>query len=153
MVKYLLDTNVVMRFCNASDVQYETATNAIAQLLAKEDECFLTPQVLVEFWVVATRPTEVNGLGWTAAQTRATIDQLLTRFPVLEETSQIFPNWLHLVTSGNVIGKRTHDVRLIAIMLAHGVTHLLTFNPGDFAITSEVTVVRPQDLITANEEG
>lgn len=146
MTRYLLDTNVVMRFCNSSDVQFSVAVNAISRLLAQEDECLLTAQVLVEFWVVATRPLEVNGLGWTIEQTRSTINQLLDRFPLLEETSQIFPNWLNLVTIGKVMGKRTHDARIVAAMRAHEVTHLLTFNPSDFKITSGITIVHPTEI-------
>lgn len=127
-------------------MQFPIAVNAISRLLAQEDECLLTAQVLVEFWVVATRPIEVNGLGWTIEQTRSTIDQLLDRFPLLEETSQIFPNWLNLVTNGKVMGKRTHDARIIAAMRAHEVTHLLTFNPSDFKITSGITIVHPTEI-------
>jgi predicted nucleic-acid-binding protein len=63
MAKYLLDTNVVMRLCHPSDLRYAPAVNAVAYLLTQKHECFLTAQVLVEFWVVATRPIEVNGLG------------------------------------------------------------------------------------------
>lgn len=148
MTRYLLDTNVVMRFCNPSNVQHCLATDAISRLLTQEDECFLTAQILVEFWVVATRPVEVNGLGWTVEQTRSTIDQLLDRFPLLEESSQIFPNWLNLVTTSRVMGKRTHDARIVAAMLANGITHLLTFNPSDFANTSSITIIRPQELIS-----
>lgn len=33
MMSYLLDTNVVMRFCNPSDVQHQLATDAISRLL------------------------------------------------------------------------------------------------------------------------
>lgn len=146
MTRYLLDTNVVLRFCNPSDVQHQLATEAISRLLAQADECLLTAQVLIELWVVATRPVEVNGLGWTVEQTRDTINQLLNRFPLLEETSQIFPNWLDLVTISKVMGKRTHDARIVAVMLAHGVTHLLTFNPSDFVVTPSITIVRPQEL-------
>ena len=146
MTRYLLDTNVVMRFCNPSDVQHELATDAISRLLMQSDECLLVTQVIIEFWVVATRPTQVNGLGWTVEQTRSTIDQLLDRFPFLEESPQIFPNWLNLVTTNRVMGKRTHDARIIAVMLANEITHLLTFNPSDFAGISSITIVHPQDL-------
>jgi predicted nucleic acid-binding protein len=83
MTKYLLDTNVVLRLCNPSDIQHSLATDSISCLLTQGDECFLTPQVLVELWVVATRPVEVNGLGWAVNQVRSTIDQLLNRFPLL----------------------------------------------------------------------
>lgn len=146
MTSYLLDTNVVMRFCNPSDVQHQLATDAISRLLMQSDECLLTPQVIVEFWVVATRPIQVNGLGWTVEQTRSTIDQLLDRFPLLAESPQIFPTWLNLVTTNKVMGKRTHDTRIIAAMLANGITHLLTFNPKDFAGISNITITHPQDL-------
>ena len=146
MTRYLLDTNVVMRFCNPSDVQHGLATDAISRLLMQSDECLLVTQVIIEFWVVATRPTQVNGLGWTVEQTRSTIDQLLDRFPFLEESPQIFPNWLNLVTTNRVMGKRTHDARIIAVMLANGISHLLTFNPSDFAGLSSITIIHPQDL-------
>lgn len=146
MTRYLLDTNVIMRFCNPNDVHHDLATNAISCLLTQEDECYITAQVLVEFWVVATRPVEVNGLGWTVEQTRSTIDQLLDRFQLLEESSQIFPTWLGVVTANKVMGKRTHDARIIAVMLAHGITHILTFNPSDFRLMPDIIIVRPQEL-------
>jgi predicted nucleic acid-binding protein len=139
-----------MRFCNSSDVQHRLATSAISHLLKQSDECFLATQVMIEFWVVATRPTQVNGLGWTVEQTRSTIDQLLDRFPVLEESPQIFTNWLNLVTTNRVMGKRTHDVRIVAAMLANEITHLLTFNSIDFAGISSITITHPQDLISFN---
>ncbi|MFB2979323.1 type II toxin-antitoxin system VapC family toxin [Microseira sp. BLCC-F43] len=146
MARYLLDTNVVLRFGNPADVQHHLATEAIYRLLTQGNECFLTAQVLIEFWVVATRPIEVNVLGWTVEQTRSIIDQLLNRFPLLEESSQIFPNWLDLVTTSKVMGKRTDDDRIIAVMLAQEITHLLTFNPRDFAIAPTITIVRPPEL-------
>jgi predicted nucleic acid-binding protein len=146
MTRYLLDTNVILRFCNPSDLQHDLATEAISCLLNQADECFLTAQVLIELWVVATRPVQVNGLGWNTEKARNIIDELLNRFPLLEESPQIFLTWLYLVTTGKVMGKRTHDVRLIAIMLAGGITHILTFNPSDFALISSITVVHPQEF-------
>lgn len=103
MTKYLLDTNVVLRFCNPSDVQHHLAVEAISCVINQADECFITAQVLIEFWVVATRPVEVNGLGWTTEKTRKIIDDTIARFPMLEEYPQIFPNWLDLVTTDKVI--------------------------------------------------
>lgn len=108
--------------------------------------CFLTAEVLVELWVIATPPVAVNGLGRAVEQTRSIIDQLLNRFPLLEESPHIFPNWLELVTVNKLISKRTHDVRIVATMLAHETTYLLTFNPSDFAVTSDITIVQPEDL-------
>ncbi|VXD13140.1 PilT protein [Planktothrix serta PCC 8927] len=148
MIRYLLDTNVILRFCNPSDVQHDLATEAISYLLNQGDECFLTGQVLIELWVVATRPVEVNGLGWTTEKTRQIIDELLNRFPLLEESPQIFFTWLDLVTTNQVMGKRTHDARLMAVVLANNITHILTFNSSDFAVKSMITVICPQQLVT-----
>lgn len=147
MTKYLLDTNVVLRFCNPSDVQHSLATDAVSFLLARGEECFLTPQVIVEFWVVATRPIDVNGLRWNVEQTSNTIDQLCDRIPLIKESSDIFPNWLDLVTSNKVMGKRTHDARIVGAMLTHEITHILTLNSKDFSFASSITIVHPQELI------
>ncbi len=80
MTKHLLNTNVILRFTNPSDRQYDLVTEAIAILLEQSNECYLTSQVLIELWVVATRAVEVNGLGWSNTQTNNIINQLLDRF-------------------------------------------------------------------------
>lgn len=152
MTKYLLDTNIVLRFSNPSDSQHELATAAVSTLLMQSDECYLTAQVLVELWVVATRPANVNGLGWSVKQTRHVIDQLLDRFPMAEEASQIFPTWLNLATANQVVGKRTHDVRIIAVMLTCEISHVLTLNPDDFLDIPGIIVVHPQDIVSLEEK-
>lgn len=151
MATYLLDTNIILRFSNPSDVQHVLVTEAVATLLAQGDECYLAPQVLVEAWVVATRPTGVNGLGWSTAYTREVVDELLKRFPLAEEVPQIFANWLDLVTVNDIKGKRTHDVRIIALMHAAKISHILTLNPSDFADVSDIVVVHPQNTIDAED--
>lgn len=150
MTKYLLDTNVVLRFCNPADSQHTLASNAIAHLLMGGNDCYLTAQVLIELWVVATRPTNVNGLGWTTERTRTIIDQLLYRFPSLEDTPQIFPHWLELVTVKDIQGKRAHDIRLLGIMASHQITHLLTFNGKDFKISENIAIIHPQDCLPSS---
>ena len=102
MAQYLLDTNIILRFSNPSDLQHELVTEAVATLLEQGDDCYLSPQVLTEMWVVATRPTNVNGLGWSTGYTRKIIDDLLARFPIVDETPQIFLAWLDLVTQNEI---------------------------------------------------
>lgn len=99
MTKYLLDTNVVLRFCNPDDLQHHLATEAISCLLNQADESFLTAQVLIELWVVATRPVEVNGLGWTTEKTRNIIDELLNRSLPIDR--RIPTNFFQLVRFGH----------------------------------------------------
>jgi predicted nucleic acid-binding protein len=148
MSQYLLDTNILLRSVNTSSDQHSLATDSVYQLLQDGNECLLTPQILIEFWVVATRPVEVNGLGWTAPTTQERISQFLAQFTLLAETPEIFTHWFQLVTIHKIKGKRTHDIRLLAVMKANKITHLLTFNPEDFLAISGITIVHPQEIMT-----
>lgn len=152
MTTYLLDTNVLLRSCDPNSPWQALADASVTQLLGRSDQLYITSQNIIEFWVVATRPAQVNGLGWSVEQTRIEIEQILNQFPQLEETPQIFPHWFNLVTSYQIQGKRVHDARLVAVMLAHSVTHLLTFNPDDFRNINEIVVVHPQAIANPEAE-
>ena len=132
MAQYALDTNVLLRAAAPTSAHHTAAVEAIKRVLARGDELFLAPQVLVEFWSVATRPVEVNGYGWTAKDAEAKVAELLRQFPLLPETPAVFPEWLRLVSRQGILGKQVHDARLVALLNVHGVAHLLTFNVDDF---------------------
>jgi predicted nucleic-acid-binding protein len=65
MKSYLLDTNIILRSANFQSLEYNLIRNTISEILLRGGQCFITSQVIIEFWVVATRPVNVNGLGWT----------------------------------------------------------------------------------------
>jgi predicted nucleic acid-binding protein len=50
------------------------------------------------------------------------------------------------VVRHQVSGKQVYDARIVAAMLVHNLTHLLTFNDGDFKRFTEITVVNPRDV-------
>lgn len=129
---YLIDTSILARLANATDAQYAVAARAVLELHRRGEELHVTPQVLIEFRNVATRPVAVNGLGLSAVNTEAQAATFEARFPLLSETSDIYLAWKALVEAHGVIGKRVHDARLIAVCHAHAVTHLLTFNVAHF---------------------
>jgi predicted nucleic acid-binding protein len=86
-------------------------------------------------------------LEFSIEQTRSEVDAILILFALLRDERAIFEPWLNLVTSHGVQGKTTHDARLVAAMLRHGVSHLLTFNTGDFVRYSEIAAVHPDDVL------
>ena len=45
-----------------------------------------------------------------------------------------------------VAGKNTHDARLVAAMVVHGVSSILTFNIQDFTRYAEITIFDPRTL-------
>jgi predicted nucleic acid-binding protein len=145
-VKVLLDTNILLRLCATQAPEHADVVRAVAALLVRGDEPMIAAQVLIELWVVATRPVAVNGFGWTVAQTHAAILGFRAQFALLEDTPAVLTHWLALVVANGVEGKRAHDARLAATMLAHGVTTVLTLNPKDFAGFHGIAVLHPRDL-------
>jgi len=153
MAAYLVDTNIWLRAVQRESPHHALAVNALAALLTRGEVIGLVAQNLIEFWSVASRPSAANGLGWPVATVLQEIDRLLTQFPLLEETPALFTHWRHLVTTHQIIGRRVHDARLVAAMLAHGVTHLLTFNGDDFRAFNEIVVVSPTDVAEYGVQG
>jgi predicted nucleic acid-binding protein len=129
----LVDTSILGRLANAADAQHAVATRAVLELHRRGEVLHVTPQVLVEFRNVATRPAAINGLGLPAADAEALAATFESRFPLLVETPDIYPAWKAIVGALGVTGKQVHDARLVAVCHAHGVTNLLTFNVSHFA--------------------
>jgi predicted nucleic acid-binding protein len=132
-VAYLIDTSVLARLANTADTFYPVATRAVLELHRRGEILHVTPQNLIEFRNVATRPVAVNGLGLASPVAEAKAAGFEAAFPLLPETPDIFPLWKALVGTLAVIGKQVHDARLVAVCHAHNVTHLLTFNGTHFA--------------------
>lgn len=129
---HLLDTNVLVRLANTADTRHGEATRAVVELHRRGEVLHLTPQVLIEFRNVATRPAALNGLGLSTVDAEAQAAGFEATFPLPAETPAIFPAWKALVNGLGVVGKQVHDARLVAVCQAHGVTHLLTFNVAHF---------------------
>jgi predicted nucleic acid-binding protein len=129
---YLIDTSILGRLANAKDAQHAVAARAVLELHRRGEVLNLTPQVMVEFRNVATRPVAVNGLGLSTVDTEALAATFEARFPLLVETPGIYPAWKALVGALGLIGKQVHDARLVAVCHVHAVTHLVTFNVGHF---------------------
>jgi predicted nucleic acid-binding protein len=141
------DTNIWLRLADDRAVQHPVAKQAIIHLLAQGARLHLVPQNIVEFWAVATRPQDANGLGWNLDRTAAEVSNMRQRFSVLSENERIFEKWSEAVIENRISGKRVHDARLAAQLLVHGVSHLLTFNGQDFAKFSWISILRPEDLL------
>jgi predicted nucleic acid-binding protein len=146
-MRILVDSNIVIRLLHHASPQHQTALDASEKLrLARHDLC-LAPQNIYEIWSVATRPTNVNGLGLSFAQIRAEVANLKAYHQLLAETPTMFAEWEKLVNRHGIVGKNVHDAHLVAAMVVHGITHLLTFNKQDFQRFTNITVLSPADVI------
>lgn len=146
----LLDTNVLLRLAHTSSRDHATVEAAVLALAEADVELCLVPQVLYEFWVVATRPLEVNGLGMDVAGVERSLQMLLSNFSLRRDERGIFSRWQTLVTTHTVQGKLAHDARLVAAMQRHGVTDLLTFNTADFHRFTGIRVYSPAEILAGH---
>jgi predicted nucleic acid-binding protein len=71
-------------------------------------------------------------------------------FVLLDETPAFLVEWERLAALHAVVGKNVHDARLVAAMVVHGITHLLTFNAQDFQRFTNITVLTPMDVLAAS---
>lgn len=146
MNKWLIDTNVTLRLGDESAQVSEEAVAAVGCIAEIGDVLYVTPQVLMELWCAATRPVDVNGSGWSLDEVSDYLNAVLSKYELLEGSPAVFENWRQLVQAHQRRGKQVHDARLVAVMKAHSVENLLTFNVEDFAAYDEIKAVHPRDV-------
>jgi predicted nucleic acid-binding protein len=142
-----LDTNILLRMNDEDHVSHGEAKLAVDTLNHDGHECVIVPQVLYEYWVVAARPLENNGLGVDVATAETDVTEWTTIFRLLLDERGVFARWRDLVATREVKGKTAHDARLVAAMQRHGLTQLLTFNKPDFARFTSIQVFTPTEII------
>ena len=139
----LVDTSTLLRTLQPLHPQREIARAAIKSLTTQGKTLHIVPKNLVELWVVATRPTQQNGLGMAPSAAAAELTRLKRMFLLLPETPAIYAIWEALVTLHQVVGKPAHDARLVAAIQAHGLKSILTFDKSGFSRYPGLEVVHP----------
>lgn len=126
----VVDTNVLVHSSNAASPDHNRARTALARLHA-EGEVAVTRQILWEFLSATTRPQP-----WARAATLAeaiqNTDEFARRFAILDDGPEVWRELMGLTRRFAFGGKQVHDANIVATMLAHGETRLLTFNGADF---------------------
>jgi predicted nucleic acid-binding protein len=145
----LLDTNLLLRLRNTSDPDHAIRRQALEVAEGRSLRPAIAAQVLMEFWVVATRPKSVNGLGFEPDDVARDLRTFLDTLTFLPDPRDLFDRWLHLVTRERVCGRPGHDARIVGLMEAHGVRTLLTLNPGDFKRFPTITALTPSEFVAS----
>ena len=140
-----VDTNVLLR-SHPSAKLFPVVKTALAKLSAKNETLCIAPQNIVEYWAVATRSLEANGLGMDLATVQKELAALRGLFRVLPYTAEVLPTWERIVAAQGVSGKQSHDAHLVALMQVHSVMLILTFNGDDFRRYPGITVLQPEEV-------
>ena len=141
----LADTNVLLRVFQRTHPMHADAWRAI-RILKRRGDLFIVPQNIVELWVVATRPVERNGLGMPARTAAIQLSRFRGFLPLLADVPEVHQEWEQLVTRNGVSGKKAHDARLVASMVAHGLDTILTFNIDDFRRYAGINALHPREV-------
>jgi len=146
MPAILLDTSVLVRERDTSDPNHSLTISCVRRLWQSQCTLCITTQSLIEYWSVATRPTEARGgLGLSPQVVIGDIDHFLNIHEFVEEPTGILQQWISLVHRYQVRGKQVWDARLVAVMELLGIRHLLTFNKDDFLRYSSISVWNPSE--------
>jgi predicted nucleic acid-binding protein len=124
---------------------HAVATTALTKLVTDGEDLYILPQNVREFWNVATRPAQQNGLGFPHAQVEAEVQRIEGVFRVLEDGLPVYQEWRRLVVAHQVSGVQVHDAYIAAAMNIHGIANLLTFNTDDF-VRYGLNVIHPATL-------
>ena len=145
-MKVLLDSNILIRWLEPHHPDRALVQSAIDALLRTSSELCFTLQNVSEFWNVLTRPLDRNGYGLSPEETDRRVRSFETRLSLLADTTDVYRAWRKLLVEHSVRGVQVHDARLVASMLTHGVTKILTFNTKDFARYPQIEALHPAEV-------
>lgn len=141
------DTNIGLRWVQRGSPASPVVARALRILHARGEQLWMAPQNFVEFWSVATRPIPVNGLDLSCIRANELLRRVESVFGILPELPEVQLIWRNLVLIHDVRGRKVHDARLVAFMMAHGIKNILTFNGSDFARYPEITAIDPSTIV------
>jgi predicted nucleic acid-binding protein len=146
----LADTGILLRLLEPTDPQHAPVRNALRTLRQRGHGRATAPQNAAEFWNVCTRPaTARGGFGLSVPEADRRLRIVERLFHVLPESPAVYSAWRRIIVAHAVMGVQVHDARLVAHLEVHGLTHLLTLNPGDFARYPKVTAITPSSVIAS----
>ena len=129
-----VDSGILLRSMHRTDPFYGDVRGAIKFLLTTRKTLFTGLQQYAEFWNVSTRPPgDRGGFQLPLDEVERRLRKIERGVRILTETPLTPEVWKTLVVRYGVRGVQVHDARMVALMLTHSVTRLLTLNPSDFA--------------------
>lgn len=97
-MRYLADSNILLRVSQVSDRHYFVVRHALETLWSRGDELCYTSQNIAEFWNVCTRPAASReGFGLSVTETDKRAKLIESRFTFLPDGKRIHDEWRRLV--------------------------------------------------------
>ncbi|MDJ1182400.1 type II toxin-antitoxin system VapC family toxin [Roseofilum casamattae] len=141
-----VDTNILAYVANTKASQHRAALE-IFRPTEREILC-VSSQVLAEFYSYITNPAILaKPLEPTEATFRIRRICQMPHIRLLSTPVDLFKRWMSLLEERSVTNGGIFDLLHIAIMLAHDIPTIYTFNTKDFTWCSEIEAIDPGNLI------
>ncbi len=127
-MRVLVDTNVLVYAVTTTVPEHLSSVSTLSRLQTQGDELVLTAQILREYVKVIT----ADAFGLSSAEAVARARRLRADYAMLPERLSANKILLGLVETYSLKGKIIHDANIVAVMLDHGVTTIVTHNARDF---------------------
>jgi len=140
------DSNILIHLTNTNSPDHRAAEFALKELEQVGTELLYTSQNIAEFWNVCTR-IGPGGIFLSIEETSRRLAMVEARFIFLPELPRAAEIFKDILRRYRVRGVQVHDARLASVMLASGVSEILTFDRDDFKRYTELTIIHPDDLL------
>jgi predicted nucleic acid-binding protein len=132
-----IDTNIIVFASDSRSPWHQSSKEAINKLLNEKFRLFISPQILREYISVASRFTEAKGpVPWDKIMKNC--EDFQKDFILISEDQNTVTELGKLLLKIPSYGKQVHDANVVATMLAHGISNLLTHNTDDFSRYSQL---------------
>ena len=144
---HLVDTGVLLRLVNRADPAHEEVRKCLRTLRGAGDQFAVSPQNIVEFWNVSTRPsTARGGYGLSASVTEHHLQVIERICDVIPDSPNLYRVLRQPVVAHAVKGVQAHDARLVAWMKTQAISQIITFNVSDFTRYQDIIAKSPSDF-------
>jgi predicted nucleic acid-binding protein len=130
--RWFVDANILVFAANRLSPWHAAAISRLQEARRDKISLVVNPQVVREFIAAASRPAP--------GESPPPIDPILENvrriragFALLDEQAATIDRLAELLRTIPTQGKQVHDANIVATMLTHGVSTLLTHNIVDFA--------------------
>ena len=139
--RVLIDTNILIYATLEDDARFPRSRDLL--LSQTGDERFVSVQNLAEMYPNLTGPRMERPDPPSVARAKIQSIASLPTIQVLPLTGDVQALAMELCEKHGITRQRYYDAQLVAIMIAHGVTTLMTENDADFREMTEIRAVNP----------
>jgi len=111
------------------------------------DEVFFCSQNIAQYWNVATRPADKNGLGLSQEEVLQEVRSIEGLLTLLPDIPAFYTAWKDIARDHKVQGVKVYGARLVAFMSIYAIEGILTFNDADFRRYKNITAIHPSSAV------